>query len=73
MASKETTPISRSQDDDFTIEYYEDGRYRLCLDTSNPDKLPRFRQAIDCIEKILKLPRYLGRHAGDDIDGDWAE
>jgi len=66
------TPIARSQDDEFTIEYYEDGRYRLCLDTSNPDKLPRFRQAIDCIEKILRLPKYPTRQA-DDLDEDWAE
>jgi hypothetical protein len=46
-----------SQDDDFTVAYYEGGRFRLCLDTSDPGKLPRFRQAIDCIEAILKITK----------------
>ena len=64
-------PISVSQDEDFTIWYFEGRRFRLCLDTSDPSKIPRFRQAIDCIEAVLKLPK--PRHRDDEFDGDWAE
>jgi hypothetical protein len=62
-------PAAFTQDDEFTIEYYDGGRFRLCLDTSDPAKIPRFRQALDCIEGILKLP---ARRA-EECDGDWAE
>jgi hypothetical protein len=44
-------------DDEFTITYYSGGRFRLCLDTSDPGKLPRFRQAIDCVEAILGIAK----------------
>ena len=65
-------PYSTAQDeDDFTVSYYQDGRFRLCLDTSDPTTIPRFRQALDCIEAILKLPKY--PRIADEIDVDWAE
>lgn len=67
----DTTPTSVAQYEDFIIEYYEGGRFRLCLDTSDPGKIPKFREAIDCIEAILKLPTYPRRTDG--VDGDWAE
>jgi hypothetical protein len=69
--STQRTPVSVAQHEDFTIAYYEDGRFRLCLDTADPSKLPKFRQAVDCIEAILKLPRR--RQERHEIDGDWAE
>jgi hypothetical protein len=50
-------PLGIACDDDFTAAYYEGGRFRLCLDTSDPGKIPGFRKAIDCIEAILKLPK----------------
>jgi hypothetical protein len=37
--------------EDFAVEYYEGGRFRLRLDTSDAGKIPKFRQAIDCLER----------------------
>ena len=48
--------ISQHDDDDFTVEYFADGSFRLCLHTADPNKIPRFKQAVDCVEGILRLP-----------------
>lgn len=69
---------SLTQDDELTVECYASGRYRLCLDTSDPSKIPRFREALDCIEAMLKLSSRHCAHlpACDNrcaIDGDWSE
>jgi hypothetical protein len=63
---KPALPASVAQHEDFTIEYYEDGRFRLCLETSDANKIPKFRQAIDCVERILMLPTY--PRQAEDID-----
>lgn len=55
-----TRVIAAGRYEDFTIELLaaRDGatRFRLCLETADPDKIPRFRQALDCCEAILRLP-----------------
>lgn len=49
-----------SHDDDFTVELIDrpDGKicFRLAIETSDPEKFARFREALDCAERILRLP-----------------
>jgi hypothetical protein len=51
-----------SRDNDFTCEFIgQQGggfRFRLCIDTDNPERFARFRQALEITEKILRMPHW---------------
>ena len=56
--SGDLPPIAIAEHEDFIIELLglTPMRFRMAIDTTNPDRFAKFRLALDIAEKILRLP-----------------